>query len=256
MPIRRSSIVLIVLGVILVVLAALTKFVVEPSVSKMPTSLDVTNTFTGTGTLLNAAAVQAGDMQNAVARDVPVSVVRHTYVSDSEGDTAIVHDDFTVNAPNGVSLPTNHTYAIDRTTMGAADAPTGQQVEEHEGLTIGLPINPDAGAEYTLYDFATQSTFPMISNGSSTVAGREVLNYTVTARGPLKDPAIAGGLPPALPKEQIAQIAALLPPSTRDQITAALPSLPNPVPISYTADSTLGLSADATLGTPVDGTLK
>lgn len=28
------------------------------------------------------------------------------------------------------------------------------------------------------------------------------------------------------------------------------------MPISYTADSTLGLSADATLGTPVDGTLK
>ncbi|TYQ10535.1 UNVERIFIED_ORG: Protein of unknown function (DUF3068) [Gordonia westfalica J30] len=155
-----------------------------------------------------------------------------------------------------MSLPTNHTYAIDRTTMEAADAPAGQQVEDHEGLTIGLPINPDADAEYTLYDFATQSTFPMTNDGSSTVAGREVLNYTVTARGPLKDPAIAAGLPPALPKEQIAQIAGLLPPQTRDQITAALPALPNPVPISYTADSTIGLSADATLGTPVDGTLK
>lgn len=256
MPIRRSSIVLIGLGVLFIVLAAVARFWVVPSVSKLPESLDVTNTYQGSGTLLNAEAVAAGDMQNAIATNVPVEVVRHTYVESTSGDTAIVHDNFTIKAPGGVELPTNHTYAVDRKTMEQAPAPGDQAVEAHNGITIALPIDPDRDKQYELYDFATQNTFPMVQSDPTTVHGRDVYNYTVTAQGPLKDTAISSALPPALPKPTLAQIIALLPPEAQAPLNTALPTLPDLVPINYTANSTIGVSIDQTLGTPVDGALK
>ncbi|AHH19792.1 hypothetical protein NONO_c50080 [Nocardia nova SH22a] len=255
MSIRRSSIVCIALGVVLIVAAIIVRFVVVPSVSKLPTSLDITNVFTGTGTLLNAEAAKAGDMRNAVATDLPVEIIRHDYVTDSHGDTAILHDDLTVNAPH-VSLPSNHTYAVDRKTMAESTDSGAAQVEPHKGLIVGLPIDPDPNGEYNLYDFATQSAYPMHKQDSATRAGRDVLDYAVSAQGPLKDKAVLDVLPPVLPKAQVAQMAAFLPPASGTAVTDALAPLPDLVPISYTADSDIRLAIDSELGTPLDGSLK
>ncbi|WP_109529344.1 porin PorA family protein [Nocardia aurea] len=252
---RRSAKILIPLGVLLLLAGAVMRFYVVPSVSKLPNDLDVTNHYAGTGTLLNAAALQAGDTANAVASNVPVTVDRHTYVSGVEGDTAIVHDDFTVNAPGGISLPTNHIYALDRKSMEAAQAPAGTDVEPHQGLTIGLPISPDSGTAYQLYDFATGSTVPMKYTGAATVSGRSTLGYAITASGALRDKAILSALPAALPKAQLAGLAPLLPSDVQAKIGAAAATLPDPVPLKYTAASDLALAVDETLGTPVDGTM-
>ncbi|MET8427726.1 porin PorA family protein [Nocardia sp. NPDC004860] len=255
MSIRRSAKIMLPLGVLLVVAAAVMRFYVVPSVSKLPSDLDVTNHYEGTGTLLDAAALQAGDAAHAVNSNVPVTLDRHTYVSGTHGDTAIVHDDFTVNAPGGISLPTNHTYAIDRKTMDAAAAPTGIEVEAHRGLTIGLPISPNPDTGYQLYDFATGTTVPMKYTGNSTVAGREVLDYLVESAGNLQDKAILAALPPTLPKAQLAGMAPLLPADLQAKLGAAAEALPDPVPLKYTVTSKFGLAADKALGTPVNGTL-
>ncbi len=256
MSIRRSSVIFIALGVLLIVAAAVVRFWVVPTVSKLPGSTDVTVTYEGTGTLLNPAALQSGDTANVMATDVPVTVDRHIYVSNTKGNTAITHDDFVVSAP-GMEVKTDHTYALDRKSMEPAPAPEGTTVQEHTGITIGLPIHPDGDKSYTLYDFATQQDFPMQHQAGSTVKDRQVLNYTVAASGPLKDPAMLAALPPALPKAQLAGLAGLLPPEVRAEMTPdVLASLPDPVPFTYTADTQYGLAVDDTLGTPADGTIK
>ncbi|MCZ4587598.1 porin PorA family protein [Rhodococcus opacus] len=256
MAIRRSSKILVAAGLLLIVAAAVLRFVIVPSVAKLPDNLDVTNRFEGTGTLLNPAALQAGDIANVIATGVPVSIDRHTYVSSTDGDTAITHDDLTVNAPDGVSLPTNHTYAVDRTTMESAPAPAGIEVEPHTGITIGLPIDPDPETSYGLYDFATRTTVPMNYIGSDTISGRDVLRYTIDATGPLADPAVLGALPPALPKAQLAQLAPALPAEVLAELTPEiLAALPDPVPFTYTAITKFELVLDKKLGTPIDGSI-
>ncbi|WP_241962426.1 porin PorA family protein [Rhodococcus opacus] len=255
MALRRSSKIFIALGLLFLILAAVLRFLVVPAMTKLPGSVDVTARYEGTGTLLNAAALQAGDFGNVIASDVPVSVDRHIYVSETAGDNAVTHDDITVSAPGGVSLPTNHTYVLDRKTMDVGGAVDGVQAEPHSGMTIGLPLYPDSSAEYSLYDFATKSTVPLAFVDSGTVSGRDVLNYTAQAQGPLQDAAILSALPPALPKAQLAGLAPLLPADLQAKLGGALATLPDPVPFNYTAISKVALSADQTLGTPIDGAL-
>ncbi|TQC42554.1 DUF3068 domain-containing protein [Rhodococcus sp. WS4] len=252
---RRSSKILIILGAGFLILAAVIRFLVVPAMAKLPGSVDVTARYEGAGTLLNAAALQAGDFGNVIASDVPVSVDRHIYVSETAGDNAVAHDDITVSAPGGVSLPSNHTYVLDRRTMDAGGTVSGTEVEQHAGLTIGLPLYPDAAEEFSLYDSATKTTVPLTYVDSGTVSGRDVLNYRAQAQGSLQDPAILAALPPALPKSQLAGLAPLLPADLQAKLGPALATLPDPVPFNYTAVSTVSLSADQTLGTPIDGAL-
>ena len=152
-------------------------------------------------------------------------------------------------------MSSTHTYAIDRTTMDAAPAPDGIDVEPHTGLTVGWPMHPDPDASYALYDFATRTTAPMTLVGNGSVAGRDVLNYTASVAGPLADPNILQALPPAMQKAQLASLTPLLPAGLQAKLGAAAGSLPDSVPFNYTAVSNLALSTDKTLGTPADGSL-
>lgn len=254
MLLRRSSKIFVVVGVLFIALAALLRFVLVPTLSKLPGDLDVHPVYEGTGTLLNAQALQAGDIANVVASDVPVTIDRHIYVSSTDGDTALAHDDITL-AATGLSVPSNHTYALDRKTMDAAAGDSGEGIEPHSGMTIALPLHPDPAASYQYYDSATRTTVPMTYVDSGSVSGRDVLNYTVEAKGALRDPAIAGTLPPALPKSLVGSLAPLLPADVQQSLGGALGQLADPVPFSYTAVTRINLAADQTLGSPIDAQL-
>ncbi|MGW5110611.1 porin PorA family protein [Nocardia sp. NPDC004123] len=256
MAIRRSSLILIALGVLALGLAAGIQLALVPSISKLPSNLNVTNHYTGTGTLLNAAALQSGDLANVIAKNVPVAIDRHSYVSSTKGAIAIAHDDFMVHTPGGAPVQSNHIYALDRKTLDTAPDSSEPAVEPHNGLTIGLPIHPDPDAHYQLYDSATRTSVPLTHTGSATVAGRDVLTYTADASGPLADQALLSTLPAALPKAQLAQLAPALPADVLAKVTPEIiAALPDPVPVQYTVASKLALAADKTLGTPADGSI-
>jgi hypothetical protein len=254
MLVRRSSKIFVALGVLLIVLAALLRFVLVPWLSKLPGDLDVKPVYEGTGTMLNAQALQSGDLANVIASGVPITIDRHIYVSSTDGDTAVAHDDVTLEAA-GQAVPSNHTYAIDRKTMDAASGSIPEGVEPHSGMTIALPLHPDSSASYRYYDSATKTTVPMRYVDSGTVAGREVLNYTVEAQGTLVDPAIAGTLPAALPKALVGSLAPVLPADVQQRLGGALGQLADPVPFTYTAVTRIDLAADRTVGTPIDAKL-
>lgn len=253
MQVRRSSKILIVAGVLFIVLAAVVRFFLVPALAKLPSDLDVSAQYEGTATMLDSEALGRGDVDNVIAKDVPVTLDRHIYVSDTDGNTAIAHDDVML-AAGAMNVPVEHTYAIDRKTMDATSAPDGSGAEAHSGITIALPLNPSPDTAYEYYDSATGTTVPMEYTGTSTVAGREVLQYRISANGPLVDPAILAVLPPALPKSVVGTLAPLLPADVQQSMGAALPTLADPVPFEYDAMTDIELSADAVTGAPIDAT--
>ena len=126
---------------------------------------------------LNASALQSGNVAQAIARNVPVTVDRHIYVSQTDGNTAVVHDDLTLKGQAG-TFDEKHTYAVDRTKLTEATPPAGVQVENHQGLTISLPASPDPKSHvYKYWDPATRVAVPVRYTGSAKREGRETFHY-------------------------------------------------------------------------------
>ncbi|HET9141444.1 porin PorA family protein [Actinophytocola sp.] len=252
---RRSSLVLAVLGVLLLAAAAVVRFVVVPGVTALPADLNTTAHYAGKGTLLNASALASGDLANALVVGADVTSDQHVFVSRTEGDTAVVNVESTLTAGPTTNKQT-HTYAVDRNTRLEAPAPAGEEVEPHTGLTIAFPINPKADNSYTFYDSATRTSGPLTFAGTETRGGRETHHYTAEISGPVKDPELTASLPPALPRSLAVQILPLLPPDVQAKLQPLAAALPELIPLSYTVKSNYGLWADTTLGVPLDSTLK
>ncbi len=252
---RRSSIVLAVLGVLLVAAAAVVRFAIVPGATDLPSDLDTTAHYSGKGTLLNAAALTSGDVANALARDIDITSDQHVFVSKTDGDTAVVHVDSTLNA-GPTKLTQNHTYAINRDTRAQATAPAGEKVEPHTDLTITFPIDPKADNSYKFYDPPTQTSGTLTFVGTETKGGRDTNHYTAEISGPVKDPQLAATLPPALPKALAVQLLPLLPADVQTKLQPLAAALPSLIPLSYNVKSSYGLWADTTLGAPLDSSLK
>jgi Porin PorA len=161
MPVRRSSIILAGIGVILIVLGVLVRFVVVPVATKLPGSTNLGVTYSGQATLLNSSALQSGDTKNVIAANVPATIDRRVKVTSVHGDTAIVSDDLTIHA-GGQTLPGDHTYALDRTTLEGVAPPPGISVEPSVGaLSSTFPIGPEANDSYRFYDWTTRGIVPI-----------------------------------------------------------------------------------------------
>jgi hypothetical protein len=249
---RRSGWLLIGFGMLLILIAALLRFVVAPNATKLPDDTDINTTYIGKGTVLNAAALQAGDVANALARDIPISLDRHVYVSAADGDTAIVHDDLTLKA-GSTSTEDNHTYAVDRVDLTETAAIKGVEVEKHQGLTVTLPVDPEPkSGVYTYWDTPTRTAVPVTYVGTEIRAGRDSYHYRATASGQLADPALQQRLPSSLPRTLAPRLLALLPAELQQKLAPLVSALPAQVPLSYTASSTYDVWADAKLGAPLD----
>jgi len=153
LSIRRSSIVLAGIGVILIVLGVLVRFVVVPVATKLPGSTSLGVTYSGRATVLNSSALQSGDTKNVIAANVPTTVDRRVQVTSIHGDTAIVSDDLAIHA-GSQTLPSDHTYALDRTTLEGVTPPPGISVEPSVGaLSSTFPIGPEANGSYRFLRF-------------------------------------------------------------------------------------------------------
>jgi Porin PorA len=256
MAIRRSSIVLGAVGVVLIALALVIEFVVVPIATQLPGSTNLPVTYSGTGTLLNSAALASGDTKNVIATNVPITVDRQVKVTSVHGGTAIVADDLTIHA-GSQTLPSDHTYALDRTTLEGVAPPAGIAVEPSAGaLSSAFPIGPAANSSYRFYDSTTRNIVPVGYAGHATREGRAVNVYTISSVGSVKDPGLLKMLPPSLPKTLLASLAPLLPAAVRAEITpATLAALPDPVPLSYTGTTHITAYVDEQTGVPIDETI-
>jgi Porin PorA len=255
-PVRRSSIILAGIGVVLIVLGVLVRLVVVPVATKLPGSTNLGVTYSGRATLLNSSALRSGDTKNVIATNVPVTVDRQLKVTSIQGDTAIVSDDLTIHA-GSQTLPSDHTYALNRTTLEGVTPPAGVSVEPSVGaLSSMFPIGPAANGSYRYYDSTTRNIVPISYTGHATRDGRSVNGYQITSAGAVKDPGLLKMLPPSLPKKLIAGLAPLLPAAERAKFTpAVLAALPNPIPLSYTGTTSIVAAVDSQTGIPITETI-
>jgi hypothetical protein len=253
MSVRRSSIVLGTTGVVLIALAIVLRFVLVPILTKLPTNTDLGIQYSGTGTLLNAQALQSGDTAHVLAANVPITVDRRVKVTGANGSTAIVSDNLTINA-GGQKLPSDHTYALDRTTQAGARPIDAAAVEPSLGaLSSTFPIGPKPDDSYRFYDSTTRTIVPLRYAGSGSLDGRSVNTYKVDATGPVRDAGLLKLLPQALPKNLLAGLAPLLPADVRAKVTPAmLAALPDPVPLGYTGVTHIDAWVDRQTGVPVN----
>lgn len=253
MGVRRSSIVFGVVGIAAIVLSLLIWLVVVPSVTQLPANTDLKATYAGTGTLLNSSALASGDMKDVIVSNVPITVNREVKVTSVQGSTAIVSDSLAVHA-GAETIPSDHVYALDRTTMEGVTPPAGIAVQPSVGaLSSAFPLGPKASDSYQYYDSTTKDIVPIHYAGSATRDGRAVNIYKATAAGPVKDPGVLRLLPPVLPKKTLVSLAPLLPAAKRAEITpATLAALPDPVPLSYTGTTSVVAYVDQQTGIPID----
>jgi uncharacterized membrane protein len=253
LPVRRSSIVLATVGMVLIVLGVMLRFVVVPIATKLPASTDLGITYSGTSTLLNSQALQSGDIKNVIATNVPITIDRRVKVMSTHGDTAVVSDNLTVHA-GGQTLPSPHTYALDRTSLKGVAPPKGVSVEPSNGsLSSTFPIGPKANNSYRYYDPTTRQIVPITYTGHATLGGRSVNVYKFAATGAVNDPGLLKILPSSLPKNLVAGLAPLLPPAVKAEIRpATLATLPDPIPLTYTAGTNIVAYVDRQTGVPIN----
>jgi uncharacterized membrane protein len=253
LPVRRSSIVLATVGMVLIVLGVMLRFVVVPIATKLPASTNLGITYSGTSTLLNSQALQSGDIKNVIATNVPITIDRRVKVMSTHGDTAVVSDNLTVHA-GSQTLPSPHTYALDRTSLKGVTPPKGVSVEPSNGsLSSTFPIGPKANNSYRYYDPTTRQIVPITYTGHATLGGRSVNVYRFAATGAVNDPGLLKILPSSLPKNLVAGLAPLLPPAVKAEISpATLATLPDPIPLTYTAGTNIVAYVDRQTGVPIN----
>ncbi|UIX29395.1 porin PorA family protein [Streptomyces sp. GQFP] len=256
MSIRRSSIVLASVGLVLAALAVLVRYVVVPIATKLPGDTDETVRYSGRATMLNSEALQSGDTAHAIDSNVPITVDRRLRVTSTHGDTAVMKDVLTVHAGSQDLLST-HTYAIDRKDMRGSTPPSGTSVEPSKGaLSSAFPADGKRDDSCTFYDSTTRAVVPVQYTDSATREGRAVNVYKITAAGPVKDPSMLKTLPAALPKKLVGGLGASLPEATRAKFTpAAVAALPDPVPLAYTGKTTILAYVDQQTGIAIDQTI-
>jgi Porin PorA len=249
----RKSILFSVCGVVLLVAAAgAVRFAVRPSLQQLPAHLDTTLHFAGTANLLDASAMQTGNLAAAFRNNVPVTAQEHVRVISTHGRTAVVTDETSLAGADGTKLATSsHTWAVDRKSLDAAPAPAGSAAQPHEGLVVGFPLSPKPH-DYPYWDSLTQTRATASYQRTERHGGRRTYVYTVHASGALKDTALVAGLPTALPKTVLLGLAGTLPAAVRDGLAASAAVLPDQLPLSYAATGDSTYRVDTETGYVID----
>ncbi|WP_030277298.1 porin PorA family protein [Streptomyces sp. NRRL B-24484] len=232
----------VVVGLVLIAGAFVLAFFVTPTyVARLPGDTDVARSYTGSfKTLLDAQEVAKGNLLSAVKRDVPMAVERTVKVLDTSGDTALVSDVRTTTAAGRAVEKTTWQYAVDRKSLEpATDHPSDWTVVDAKGLTVSWPIGAKKQT-YTGWRPETGTTTPLTYARTESRSG--VSTYVYLARLPatrITDTQVLAGLPKAVPKSTLALVAQVgtVPAEAKAKLAALLPTLPDPVPLSYTLQS-------------------
>jgi len=231
--------VILVLGVVFVLGGLAVKFVVLPSQAKFPDDVDSTRNYEGElAVMMNAAALETGDMANLFLTDVPVTIARTVKTVEVGGDDgAVVSDHAVMSSPAGPLAESLSIYAINRTTMDAiADFSGDVRILPREGLVIGWPIGSE-GTDYIGWNGDTQQPTILAYQGEEERGGINTYKFHA-AEDPavIVDPDLLSQFPPAFPKDLLLQLAPLfgLPDEAMAQLGPVLEAMPDPVPLTYT----------------------
>ncbi|PPJ33478.1 hypothetical protein C5E45_03580 [Nocardia nova] len=266
MLIRKSSLLWLLAGAVLIVGAVLIRFVFVPSMSTLPSDLDQGQKFEGTMQALNPQAFATGDLQHLLTPPMPITADRSIKVDAVDGNTAIITSTGVLNLPQGEKQSDVHTYAVDRVDFGPVNlsdqqrrelVPQNRQAtfEPHKGLTFTFPMHPSRDGNL-FYDSTLRTTAPAKFVDEKKLENRDVYRYHIEAAGPIADPATLAqfkAFPPAVPKVMIGGLlqAGLVPEASRTSLESALPSLPDQLTIGFSSINNVDASVDEQFGAPI-----
>jgi hypothetical protein len=249
---RKGTLLLTAGAVLLLAAGAVTRFVVLPMVRQVPSDVDSVTRYTGTISMLNPAALTAGDASKLFLTNVPVTAEQHVKAVSVSGSTVVMSSDTTVKGPDGATIITsNHVYSLDRVKLDAAPVPAGSNAETHTGLALAFPLTPEQ-KDYPYWDSTTQTASTAKYTKTETKGGRNAYVYTTHAEGPIKDAKVQAMLPAALPTAALRLIAASLPAALQQALAQILPTLPDNIPLSYTSTTDTTFWVDSATGIVLD----
>ena len=222
------------LGVVLLAGAGVVRWYVAPTQAVLPSDSNTTRTYSGTAaTLFNAAALTTPGAQ-VLLKNLPIKVGHTTKVLASKGKNALVEDAGSVSAAGSTVGGFDYRYAVNRTTMGPGSGYA--DVVKQSGVTFNWPIRTQKH-DYPGWISDTQATTPLRFTGTAKRGG--LSTYVFTAAYPaalVTDPATLKQLPAGLPKATLVALAGGLGLGSSELgvLQQALPTLPDPVPFSYT----------------------
>ena len=236
---KGLGITILILGVVLAVAGLGVKYVVLPSQAKFPADVDATRNYEGElAVMMNAAALDTGDLANLFLKDVPVTIARTVKTLEVGGDDgAVVSDHGVMSSPAGVLADSLDIYAINRTTMDAiADFSGDARILPREGLVVGWPIGSEP-VDYVGWNGDTQQTTILAYVGEEERGGINTYVYHAAEEPAIiVDPALLAQFPPAFPKALLLQLAPALglPDEMMAQLGPVLEAMPDPIPLTYT----------------------
>jgi len=259
---KPVGLVVAVLGLLLIVIALVVRFVILPGQAQWPDDVDSTRTYDGTlQVMLNPQALATMDVANLFLRDVPITLSRHVTTEEAKGGQAIVLEVATMLGPGGQEMLSSDTwYAIDRKTMNAvsqgavSDFENAAKISDREGLVIGFPIGTTAET-YQGWSSDYQTTMAVDYVREEERGGLNT--YVFEAGSPARetmDPEMLAIFPPAVPKDLLLALAQTLdlPASMSERFAAILPELPDPTPLKYTYEYETTYWVEPTTGVLVD----
>ncbi|WP_245714137.1 porin PorA family protein [Nocardia vaccinii] len=263
--IRKSSVVWLTLGVILIAAVAAIRIVV-PVMTKLPTHFDESQRFEGTITALNPHAFATNDLPHLISPEAPITAQRSLAVDATDGDTAIVTSKVAIAMPGGTTANDEHSYAVSRVDFSPVSLSSDRRdhlvpdnvrasFEPHQGIAFSWPMNPPKDGT-ALYDSVTQSAQPAQFTAEGNLEGREVYNYRIDATGPVKSPAVLAqfkDFPSRLPKAVVAGLlqAGIVPAGSVATLQANLAAMPDLLDISYVSSNLIDISVDKEFGAPL-----
>jgi len=253
---RKGAFFLAAGAVLLLAAGAATRYVVLPTVYQVPSDVDTTTEYSGTLSMLNPAALAAGDASKLFLTNVPVTAEQHVKAVSASGRTVVMSSDTAVKGPDGNTMVTsNHVYSLDRVTLEAAPPPAGSNAETHTGLALGFPLKPEQ-KDYQYWDSTTQAAVAAKYARTEPKGGRDAYVFVTHAEGSIKDPKVRALLPASLPKSALPLFAGTLPSELRGILTALLPALmpvlPDNIQLSYTSTTDTTFWVDSATGIVLD----
>ncbi|WP_035844435.1 porin PorA family protein [Kitasatospora azatica] len=229
----------LVVGVLLIAGAFLTAFWITPTyVARLPDDVDVQRPLAGTfKTLLDGQALAQGSLATALKHDVPLTIDRQVKVLKTAENTALVSDARTTSAAGTKVEQTTWQYAVDRRSLEpSSHHPSNWSVVDAHGLTISFPFGAQKKT-YTGWVPETATTTPVTYTRAEQRSGLQTYVYqaSVTATR-ITDSQVLAGLPKALPQNLLKLLVEFGPltPDQQQKLTALLPALGDPAPLSYT----------------------
>jgi hypothetical protein len=230
---RFLSVAAVALGLVLIAGAAVVRWTVAPSQAVLPSDTNTTTTYTGTAAALFNAAALTTPGAKALITNVPITTTHTTKVLDTKGKNALVSDAGKLKVAGATVGGFDYRYAVNRTTMGRGSG--FPNVVRQSGITFNWPIRT-AKKNYTGWISDTQGTTPLRYAGTAKRDGLSTYVFTAaTKAAPVTDPATLKTLPASMPKATLVALATGLglSPTILGSLQQILPSLPDPVPFSY-----------------------